>query len=235
MEECLVSRRCRGAASSTTIGAIRQAPPLQVQHLLALHVALHESSELWDAACAGMALFCVYARAWRTDAQHVEALSFDFSETGDLVFVEGSTGVHKTARALQLRHAFLPLTAPATGVHQLNWAARWKEVRELSNIENIKAFPPMPVPTSSGMATSRPLSTSEAGKWINMLICRYSKCEVVYTSHSLKATCLSYLAKAGCGFADRLALGYHTNPLRMAFTYSRDGATRPLRISPRFN
>ena len=230
LEGCLVSRRCAGAASSLSLGTVKQAPPLQVKHLLALHAALHESHELWDAACAGMALFCVYARARWTDAQHIEDLCFDLSDEGEVVFIEGSTGVHKTARALQLRHTFLPLTAPAVGVHPLNWGERWKKVRELLRIDNIKVYPPMPAPTAAGMATSRPLSTVEAGKWINMIIRKFSSCDETYTSHSLKATCLSYLAKAGCGFEDRLALGYHTNPLKMALTYSRDGASRPLRI-----
>jgi hypothetical protein len=50
------------------------------------------------------------------------------------------------------------------------------------------------------------------------------------TSHSLKATCLSYAAKRGCSFEDRLSLGYHTHSLKMALCYSRDGAARPLRV-----
>ena len=38
---------------------------------------------------------------------------------------------------------------------------------------------------------------------------------------------MSVLAKT---FEDRLALGYHSSGLRMALTYSRDGASRPLAI-----
>ena len=47
---------------------------------------------------------------------------------------------------------------------------------------------------------------------------------LAYTSHSFKATCLSYLAKMGAGFSDRLALGYHVDQIAMALRYSRDGA-----------
>ena len=50
------------------------------------------------------------------------------------------------------------------------------------------------------------------------------------TSHSCKCTCLSFMAKRGVNFEDRLVLGYHTNKLRMAMTYSRDSAARPLAI-----
>ena len=50
------------------------------------------------------------------------------------------------------------------------------------------------------------------------------------TSHSCKCTCLSYLAKRGAGYDDRLVLGYHANKLRMTMTYSRDSAARPLAL-----
>ena len=53
------------------------------------------------------------------------------------------------------------------------------------------------------------------------------------TSHSCKCTCLSYLAKRGASFEDRLVLGYHANKLRMAMTYSRDSAARPLALLSR--
>ena len=46
----------------------------------------------------------------------------------------------------------------------------------------------------------------------------------------MKATCLSYAAKRGCSFEDRLSLGYHSHNLKMALVYSRDGASRPLRV-----
>ena len=42
--------------------------------------------------------------------------------------------------------------------------------------------------------------------------------------------CLSFMAKRGVNFEDRLGLGYHTNKLRLAMTYSRDSAARPLAI-----
>ena len=43
-------------------------------------------------------------------------------------------------------------------------------------------------------------------------------------------TMLSMLAKRGSSFEDRLVLGYHTQGLKMALTYSRDAASRPLQI-----
>lgn len=51
------------------------------------------------------------------------------------------------------------------------------------------------------------------------------------TSHSCKSTCLSFMAKRGASFEDRLCLGYHANSAKsMALVYSRDGASRPLAL-----
>ena len=50
------------------------------------------------------------------------------------------------------------------------------------------------------------------------------------SSHSMKSTMLSFLAKRGVDKPDRLLLGYHTSPFTMGLTYSRDGMARPLQI-----
>ena len=86
-----------------------------------------------------------------------------------------------------------------------------------------------------GVPSVRPLSTAEAAKWLQLILMQQSAKMSVqpplkYTTHSFKATCLSFLAKFGAAFEDRLALGYHTDQVRMALRYSRDGASRPLRV-----
>ena len=93
----------------------------------------------------------------------------------------------------------------------------------------------MPAPDEGGVPTIRPLTTAEAGKWLHVILLQQVSKNALhsplkYTSHSFKATCLSYLAKFGCSFEDRLALGYHTDQVRMALRHSRDGASRPLRV-----
>ena len=45
-----------------------------------------------------------------------EKLMDDRDHAGTLAFLEAHTTVHKTCRALHLRHQFLPLVAPAVGV-----------------------------------------------------------------------------------------------------------------------
>ena len=127
---------------------------------------------------------------------------------------------------------FLPLVPPAIGVTTDLWAEQWLESRKFLGIDNLNDFPLMPSPSSSGEAMVRALSTTEAGAWLRMLLKNPQVADptLKLTSHSLKSTCLSYLAKRGVGFEDRLALGYHTSSIRMALTNSRDGASRPLAV-----
>ena len=86
----------------------------------------------------------------------------DLNERGEVMHLEVRTAVHKTARAFHLRHMFLPLSAPATGVTSDVWGAQWLEVRKILCIEDMKQFPLMPAPNISLDATRRPVSTHEA-------------------------------------------------------------------------
>eukprot|EP00435_Cladocopium_sp_Y103_P004232 s386_g1.t1 len=224
-----------GVATPKQMDIVKQAPPLKVEHLRALHTVLETDEDPWNACFVGMVLFCVYGRARWSDAQHSQLVEWDYDDQGQLCYVECATAVHKTCRALNMRHAFLPLTAPGLGVSPNNWASLWKAARDHLGINDLSTFPLMPSPDESGLATVRPLTTFEAGRWLNLVL--KQKVESLglseplqYTSHSFKATTLSYLAKFGCSFEDRLALGYHVDQIRMALRYSRDGSSRPLRV-----
>ena len=76
------------------------------------HETLRNDPEPWNKAFSGMLFFCTYARSRWSDAQHSESLIEDRDEFGRLHYLECSTGVHKTARAMQMRLQFLPLVAP---------------------------------------------------------------------------------------------------------------------------
>ena len=235
LEPCTKSRRCMGVATPKQLEITKQAPPMRVDHLLALHHVMDSDEDDWNRAFVGMVLFCIYGRARWSDAQHSQVVEWDVDSSGQICYVECATAVHKTCRALNMRLAFLPLTAPGLGIGEHNWAEGWKTARANLCIDDLATYPLMPSPDDQGQATVRPLSTQEAGKWLNLLLKQKTETLGVsealqYTSHSFKATTLSYLAKYGCSFEDRLALGYHVDQVRMALRYSRDGASRPLRI-----
>ena len=93
-------------------------------------------------------------------------------------------------------------------------------------------FPLMPAPLETGLPGKRALDSEEAGSWLRALLelSDHDVSERKVSSHSLKCTMLSFLAKRGVDMPDRLLLGYHTSPFTMGLTYSRDGMARPLQI-----
>lgn len=230
-EGLTLSRRCQGVAALDVDHKLQQAEPLSVKQLETLHKILFDDAELWNQIFAGMLLFCVYARSRWSDAQHGDSILEDFDDSGNCAYIEVATGVHKTAKSLQLRHLFLPLVAPCLGVVDGNWGAQWCACRRKLGIHDLKSFPLMPAPDALQEPTERPLSSTEAGSWMRALLSiDGTNKQIRFSSHSLKATCLSFAAKRGCSFEDRLSLGYHTHSLKMALVYSRDGASRPLRV-----
>ena len=90
----------------------------------------------------------------------------------------------------------------------------------------------MPAPDGEGTATVRPLSTGEFSKWVKMILDRNGglpeDCRI--SSHSCKATLLSFLAKFGASIPDREILGGHTGRMKSVLTYSRDSLASPLRV-----
>jgi hypothetical protein len=89
----------------------------------------------------------------------------------------------------------------------------------------------MPAPDMDGEPTIRPLTTTEFGKWIRMILDRDDLLtpDARVSSHSCKATMLSYLAKFGASIPDREILGGHTGRMKSVLTYSRDSLAAPLR------
>ena len=227
----LKGRRCWGAATSDEPLQRVQASPLSVKELQKLHHVLEHDADLWNRMFCGTVLFMVYARARWSDAQHAVKISFDKYD-GCSHYVEVLTGHHKTMRALQHRHQFLPLIAPATGITQQNWADIWEKVRSELGIDAELGHALMPAPRDDGQPGRRALDSQEAGKWLRAILAIDAdvSADRKVSSHSLKSTMLSFLAKRGVEMADRLLLGYHTSPFTMGLTYSRDGMARPLQI-----
>ena len=67
-------------------GCPRQADPFTVVQLRIFHAVLKDSDEVWNQVMAGMVLFCVYARARWSDAQHAEGLETDLDSERASIF-----------------------------------------------------------------------------------------------------------------------------------------------------
>ena len=232
LDDCINSRRCLGVTARSIHDKVRQASPLRVEHLQYLHKRIHTDPDVWNKAFIGMVFFCTYGRSRWSDAQHGEKIIDDRDDSGKLIYIEVETGVHKTARAMHMKFVFLPLVAPCIGIDNTSWGEAWLSARRELGIESLKDFPLMPAPDAAGVATVRPVSTEEAGRWLRMLLKdgSFDLESLKISSHTMKCTFLSFLAKRGISLEDRRILGYHTDGNKVPLTYSRDAASRPLAI-----
>ena len=228
----LLSKRCLGAAKMPVAGPQQQASPLTVSELAALHdILLDETENLWDRNMAGAFLCCVYTRSRWSDMQHTSLLLAD-PDPNMPEFLELSISDYKTKAANAWRGGLLSAVAPAVGVSFENWASVWLSVRDAVGAPLSDGFPLMPAPDMSGDPTKRPISTREVSGWIKLLLNR--RCidvgERRVSSHSAKATTLSYLAKYGADLTVREILGGHVSHLQSVIRYSRDALAEPLRV-----
>ena len=228
----LLSRRCLGAAKLPTAGPKQQASPLTVGELVALHaILLDETEDVWDRNMAGAFLCCVYTRSRWSDMQHTNLLMAD-PDKHMPEFLELSIADYKTKAANAWRGGLLAAVAPAVGVSFENWGSVWLVVREALGAPLSEGFPLMPAPDMAGDPTRRPISTKEVSGWIKLLLNRrgLDSGERRLSSHSAKATMLSYLAKYGADLAMREILGGHVSHLQSVIRYSRDALAEPLRV-----
>ena len=197
-----ISKRCYGVISSGPINRAKQAAPLRVQDLVHLHDVLETSHDMWDRVMSGSALFCVYARARWSDFVHCGSLQLDKFSDGTIAYVEADVEIHKTMHAAARRFRFLNSTAPGLGVHGTNWVSHWISALEHVGIDpfNIEDGCLIPAPDSEGKPLRRALESDEAGCWLRLLLGeKHSRNESsrAISSHSLKATMLSFAAKRG--------------------------------------
>ena len=216
-----------GLCSSKKSRLPSRAAPLRVCVLVILHSILRESTDYWDRLFAGCCLFCVYARARWSDAQHAGEFQVDSDQkTGRTAFFEAIVEVHKTMNRKGKDPVCLELVSPGLGVTFDDWVKQFLAVREKLGIS--RSYPLMPAPNNAGEPTIRALASDECSSWLQKLL--PERGEMPTTSHSLKSTALSYCAKYGLSHVDRLALGGHSHPYKISDTYARDALARPLRL-----
>ena len=204
-----LSRRCLGALEQLEAakGPIKQASPLTVSELAHLH------RPAWDRASAAYLLVCAYGRARAGDFSRVDLVEVDL-ET-DSGFLEVVLKTHKGAKKARLKNQLVPVLIPSVGVDGLPWVS-----------DAVAAFSGVSLSLAGVVdgALFRPPKGSEGtpGK-------REVRSEEV-TSHSLKATCLSWCSKFGVDNEVQNMLGRHSDAVRgSAPLYSRDLCAAPVR------
>lgn len=227
------SKRCLGVPGGKAGGPRRQADPFKVLEMKALHNCLDDvDNDVWDRMMAGATLFCIYSRMRWNDFQHGLNLIVDKGLDGEPMYLEMHIQEHKTKHSTAFRDHYMHAVAPAKGVVADHWIKNWMAVRESLGISFNSKYPTMPAPGADSSPTLRPLTTGEMAAWVKLILEREG-IELSgrgISSHSCKTTLLSWLAKRGDSYEDRLALGGHVSFMKSCVTYSRDNLSRPLRI-----
>ena len=203
---------------------VRQALVLTVQEVHTLHLKLHDvTANLFDRIGAGYLLLCLYGRCRHSDLVNVSHVTHDHNESWGFVEVFTRGPVKKAT--------FLPILIPAIGIDGLNWASVLLELTARCGMKFIdKVEGPIlrpPTSASSDVLCRRSLTSSECGRllraMLGMSLERPGKGVSGVTSHSLKATGLSWTSKFGMGEYDRAVLGRHSSTTSSASAiYARD-------------
>ena len=223
IDEILMSSRVTGSAHRSFLNKrlLKQRDALTVCQVQVLEHVVCGSFPLKDRVFAGHCLLCVYGRLRFGDSQNIEeepVLEEDFVECG--------ISMHKTVHLAGRSRRLLPVVAPTVGVTGEDWGASFLEARSEATLRAWPGLPFLPAPVLGGEWSLGKLQTTEAAMWLCELLHRHGVPKEHLTNvgaHSLKATALSWLAKAGVDEKLRRLLGYHVKPKDSSVVlYSRD-------------
>ena len=232
------SRRICGLADIQLAGkseASKQARALTVSEVKRLH-ELAASSELhvFDRCIVSHLLLMLYGRCRASDTFHIESITHDTAP--DSGYVEVTTRCHKGSKAAVTKTLLLPILIPVYGVSTPSWVESWWSARIEANLPvkgTIRgALQPAPSKATSRDWTARPLSSSE----LTDLLKAYLECpdDQLLSSHSLKATALSWSAKCEMPREYRRILGRHSSSVKDSDSvYSRELSYAPVRALER--
>ena len=232
----LESQRIRGRASQLFASKKpwQPAEPLSVQEVLALHRAMNDKSrDLTDRIIVGHMLHMLYSRSRFSDLLAVQSLFID--EDGQ--YLELQAKLHKGSRNADTRSRLLPIVAPAWGIDGQPWAKQYMALRAEAGLTSPseEATPMLPAPKkgSMGLWCERYLSSPELNAFMKafFLDSGISQTGKKLTSHSYKATGLSWASKFGVDGETKAILGRHMSATQGATSlYSRDLISPAMRV-----
>jgi len=231
------SRRLIGISEIMLAGKrlLKQAAVLTVSQVRGLHAALvNKNLHIMDRAVVGAILIGLYGRCRNSDLQSIHSFETDFGPDGGFITIE--TCNHKAGRLAALKTRLLPILIPARGVNGDVWV---KDVLQVFNDAGVNLTNPingplLPAPAGeAGVFMNRGLRSSEVSALLRMFVGAIEPGSAegvpVVSSHSLKATTLSWAARFGLSPAVRSLLGRHSSCLNETFAvYSRDLLVGPV-------
>ena len=228
---CANSRRVSGQAQIqlSTKDPVRQARPLTVAEVKTLHgIACDESFSKVDRCVASNLLLLLYGRCRVSDVNFIHEILHDL--TGGTGFLEVTTRYHKSAKSAQQKAMLLPIVISSVGVVQFPWMHAWISNRKTCGLptSGLVQGALLPAPSLGDRVEwmKRPLSPGE----VTNILKGFLNCsDKNLSSHSLKATALSWAAKAEIPRDQRRILGRHTDAIQGSDSfYSRDMSIGPV-------
>ena len=225
----LVSRRIAGLSEQifATKRKLKQAAPLSAEQVKFLHCALQDEHQHdMDRASAAYLLIAIYGRCRHSDLCFIQDAIPDFGPEGG--FLELRATAHKTGRTAQRKAQLLPILIPAVGVTGEMWldaSGAFQRVGLLLDGEvNGPIFRP-PTSDSVDALCRRGLKSGEATNLLREFLALNADGRDLnaISSHSCKATVLSWSSKFGLDKCTRSVLGRHVSAtVSSSALYARD-------------
>ena len=214
------SKRIHGSCQKQLAkkGFIAQASPLTVEQVKVLEEFACEAPGHYDRFAAGCLILALLGRCRWSCFSWVECL-----DLSDPCFVEFGTSIHKTAGLMGKRNMLLPIIIPTRSLSKHRWFESWLRAAEILSLdlEKVPLRPVLPALDIKGNAVNVAVSSHEVTRLLNFFLNPNEGQKI--SSHSLKATCLSWAAKAGTLLENREILGRHSrSSSTTSALYSRD-------------
>ena len=229
------SARVRGAIARCweSKRLTKKAKPFSVAHVKKLEELVVYGDDLQTRVEAGFVCFMIYSRSRCKDASRINREPV-LDLCGGKGFVETTADRVKTTKGLKRARLGLPVVALARGVlGDEVWAKAWLDARKEAGYHAEGSQVLMPAEAANG---AKAWDIGMSAPQLSLLIRRLLNLAgadlggVEYSSHSCKATVLSWLAKAGASMGTRRLLGGHIKVgEKTPLEYSRDALAGPLR------
>ena len=220
MDEALASKRMHGAClrQLSQKGQPHQASPYTYEQLMKLEALVLDKPGTYDAFAAGAILITVLGRCRWSDLNNIYHADFEDPQIAEL-----GTFEHKTAGLQGMKGRLLPILIPIFSFGAVQWFKSWKQTATTfgRDWKSKPLGPLLPILIDDDWIGEIPVSSADISKFLQTVLEPSSNQKL--SSHSGKATLLSWSAKYGLPLEVREVLGRHSRSANTTATiYSRD-------------
>ena len=220
MKDALDSKRVHGACLKHLADKTQphQASPFTYEQLMQLEDMVIEKSGTYDALAAGTVLVTVLGPCRWSDLNNIHEVSMKDPQIFELCTYE-----HKTAGVQGMKGKLLPILVPIFHFGTRPWFNTWADTAEkFGRIWDVFPIGPLlPILTGDESLGHVPATSADLSKFLRSVL--HAAPGQRLSSHSGKATLLSWSAKFGLPLEIREILGRHSRAASTtAAIYSRD-------------